>query len=109
MNTSALKINSITITKPKYANKALNRINDALEMVSDIRSEFGAIQNRLEHAIKNNDNNSENTQSVESKLRDTDMAKEMVDFSKSSILQQAAQSLMAQINKDTEGILNLLQ
>ena len=109
MNTSALKINSIAITKPKYANKALKRLEEALEIVSDVRSQFGAIQNRLEHAIRSNDNNSENTQSVESKLRDTDMAKEMLEFSKSNILQQAAQALMAQINKNEEGILSLLQ
>ena len=109
MNTAALKINSITITKPKYANKALNRIDEALEMVSDARSSFGAIQNRLEHAIRNNDNNAENTQSSESQLRDTNMAEEMVKYSRSNILQQAAQSLMAQINSNSESIVTLLQ
>ncbi len=108
MNTKFLGINSVAITKPKYANKALDRIEEALDRVSDIRSTFGALQNRLEHSIANNDNTSENTQSAESRLRDTDMAELMVEYSKNNILQQAAQAMMTQINANSSNVLELL-
>lgn len=109
VNTSFLNINSIAITRPKYANKALGRIDEALNKVSETRSMFGAIQNRLEHAINNNINTSENTQKSESGLRDTDMAEEMINYSKHNILLNAAQALMAQVSTDKEGVLKLLQ
>ena len=70
---------------------------------------MGAYQNRLEHIIKNLDNMGENLSAAESKIRDTDMAEEMVKFSKENILTQAAQSMLAQANQSVSGILNLLQ
>ena len=87
----------------------ISRINSALTKVSLQRSTLGAIQNRLEHTITNADNTSENLQSAESRIRDLDMAKEMVSYSKSSILQQAGQSMLAQANQATQGVLSLLQ
>ena len=78
-------------------------------MVSEIRSYYGAVQNRLETSIRGNDNTSENTQAAESRIRDVDMAEEMVKNSKYSILQQAAQAVLAQSNSSTEGILTLLR
>lgn len=109
VNTVSLGINSIAITKPKYANKALSRIDAAVEMISTIRSDFGAKQNRLEHAIASNKNASENTQAAESRIRDLDMADEMVKYSKDSILMQAGEAMMAHAMTDAEGILRLLQ
>lgn len=87
----------------------IGTVNDALTKVSLQRSKLGAIQNRLEHTIANADNTSENLQSAESRIRDVDMAKEMVSYSKSSILQQAGQSMLAQANQATQGVLSLLQ
>ena len=78
-------------------------------MVSEQRSKLGAIQNRLEHTIANLDNIAENTQSAESRIRDTDMAEEMVEYSKNNILTQAGQSMLAQANQSTQGVLSLLQ
>ncbi len=109
IGTVALKINSAVITKPKYANKTLERLDYALEEVSEARIMFGAMQNRLEHIIKNNSNTAENVQRSESIIRDTDMAEEMVDYSKHNILQQVGQSMMAQIKVGQEGVLKLLQ
>ncbi len=107
-STTFLGINSITITKPKYANKAIDRLDKALDMVSDIRSAYGAIQNRIEYAMRSNQNKSENTQRAESGIRDADMAEEMMEYSRYSILQQAAQALMAQVNANADSILTLL-
>lgn len=83
-------------------------INSALTKISMQRSALGAIQNRLEHTIANADNTAENLQSAESRIRDLDMADEMVKYSKSSILQQAGQSMLAQANQATQGVLSLL-
>ena len=91
------------------ATDAIDVIADALQKVSTQRSALGAVQNRLEHTIKNLDNIVENTTSAESQIRDTDMATEMVNYSKNNILQQAAQSMLAQANQSTQGVLNLLQ
>ncbi len=109
LNTVSLGINSIVITKPKYANKALTRIDEAVNELSAIRSTFGAKQNRLEHAIASNKNNSENTQAAESRIRDTEMAAEMVKYSKESILMQVEEAMMSHAMTDSEGILRLLQ
>ena len=84
-------------------------VQDAIEVVSKQRSAMGAIQNRLEHTIANLDTTSENTQSAESRIRDTDMASEMVTYSKNNILAQAGQSMLAQANQSTQGVLSLLQ
>ena len=81
----------------------------AIEKVSAQRSALGAIQNRLEHTIANLDTTSENTSAAESRIRDTDMAQEMVEYSKNNILAQAGQSMLAQANQSTQGVLSLLQ
>ncbi|MCI8684516.1 MAG: flagellin, partial [Lachnospiraceae bacterium] len=80
-----------------------------INLVSTQRSALGAIQNRLEHTVANLDNVSENTQAAESRIRDTDMASEMVEYSKNNILAQAGQSMLAQANQSTQGVLSLLQ
>jgi len=87
----------------------ISTVNKALSLVSQQRSKLGAIQNRLDHTIANADNMAENLQSSESKIRDVDMAKEMVTYSAKSILQQAGQSMLAQANQATQGVLSLLR
>ena len=87
----------------------ISTVNKALSLVSQQRSKLGALQNRLEHTIANADNMAENLQSSESKIRDVDMAKEMVTYSAKSILQQAGQSMLAQANQATQGVLSLLR
>jgi flagellin len=86
----------------------ISTVDTALNTVSTQRSALGAIQNRLEHTITNADNVAENTQAAESRIRDVDMADEMVKFSKNNILQQAGQSMLAQANQATQGVLSLL-
>ena len=87
----------------------LSTISTQIANVSKMRSDFGAIQNRLEHTIDNLDNVVENVTAAESRIRDTDMADEMVRYSKNNILQQAGQSMLAQANQSTQGVLSLLQ
>ena len=84
-------------------------LDEAIKSVSDERAKLGANQNRLEHTIKNLDNTSENLQEAESRIRDVDMAKEMMEFTKNNILQQAAQSMLAQANQAPQGVLQLLR
>ena len=91
------------------ANATLNAVQNAINRVSTQRSALGALQNRLEHTVANLDNVAENTQSAESRIRDTDMASEMVEYSKNNILAQAGQSMLAQANQSTQGVLSLLQ
>ena len=91
------------------ATYAIDAIADAVLKVSSQRSALGAVQNRLEHTIDNLDNVVENTTSAESRIRDTDMAEEMVEYSKNNILAQAGQSMLAQANQSTQGVLSLLQ
>ena len=105
-------VGSIIATSTATATKItaiLDTIDTALEKVSTQRSSLGAIQNRLEHTIANADNVAENLTAAESRIRDVDMAKEMVQFSKNNILQQAGQSMLAQANQSTQGVLSLLQ
>jgi flagellin len=90
------------------ATDAIDLIAEALQKVSTQRSALGAVQNRLEHTIKNLDNIVENTTSAESQIRDTDMATEMVTYSNSNILAQAGQSMLAQANQANQGVLSLL-
>ena len=115
MTASAL---SLTVTKiadcvassfGKDITKLIDKVNSALSHVSAQRSRLGALQNRLDHTIANADNMAENLQSSESKIRDVDMAKEMVTYSAKSILQQAGQSMLAQANQATQGVLSLLR
>ena len=91
------------------ATKSIDIVGMAKERVSRVRSYYGAIQNRLEHTIKNLDNVVENTTAAESQIRDTDMASEMVKYTKNNILMQAGQSMLAQANQSTQGVLSLLQ
>lgn len=91
------------------AQGAITSIQSSITKLSTLRSKLGAIQNRLEHTVANLDNISENTQSAESRIRDTDMAEEMVQYSKNNILQQAGQSMLAQANQANQGVLSLLQ
>ena len=91
------------------AQSSISIIQNSITSLSALRSKLGALQNRLEHTVANLDNISENTQSAESRIRDTDMAEEMVQYSKNNILQQAGQSMLAQANQANQGVLTLLQ
>ena len=106
---SAVTFSAACVDDYDKANATLKAIQDAINVVSTQRSALGAIQNRLEHTIANLDNVSENTQAAESRIRDTDMASEMVEYSKNQILAQAGQSMLAQANQSTQGVLSLLQ
>ena len=108
MSASAIGIASVTVGTATAAGSAIASIKDALASVSNQRAELGAIQNRLEHTIKNLDNVVENTTAAESQIRDTDMASEMVRFSNNNILAQAGQSMLAQANQSNQGVLSLL-
>ncbi|MCG4571623.1 flagellin [Clostridium cochlearium] len=107
--TEESKKSGIDVSSQKAASTAITTINSAIEKVSAERSKLGAYQNRLEHTIANLDNSSENLQAAESRVRDVDMAKEMMNFSKSNILQQAAQAMLAQANQAPQGVLQLLR
>ena len=103
-----------TLTDPSVkdyasANATIDAVQKAINQVSSQRSALGALQNRLEHTVSNLDNVSENTSSAESRIRDTDMAQEMVNYSKNNILAQAGQSMLAQANQSNQGVLSLLQ
>ncbi len=97
------------VTSATTAKGLISNVKAAIQSVSDTRSKFGAMQNRLEHTIDNLDNVVENVTAAESRIRDTDMADEMVKFSKNNILTQAGQSMLAQANQSTQGVLSLLQ
>ena len=111
MNSANLGIKGLNVTDKNgtAATYAIDAISDEISKVSSQRSALGAVQNRLEHTIDNLDNISENTSSAESRIRDTDMAKEMVNYSKNNILAQAGQSMLAQANQSNQGVLSLLQ
>ena len=109
MNSAGLGIKGIKADTEQDATYAIDAIADAISTVSSQRSALGAVQNRLEHTINNLDNVVENTTSAESRIRDTDMAEEMVNYSKNNILAQAGQSMLAQANQATQGVLSLLQ
>ena len=111
MNSANLGIKGLNVTDKNgtAATYAIDAISDAISKVSSQRSALGAVQNRLEHTIDNLDNISENTSSAESRIRDTDMAKEMVNYGKNNILAQAGQSMLAQANQSNQGVLSLLQ
>ena len=111
MDSASLGIKGLNIKDDSgnAATYAVDAISDAISKVSSQRSALGAVQNRLEHTINNLDNVVENTTSAESRIRDTDMAAEMVNYSKANIVQQAAQSMLAQANQSNQGVLSLLQ
>jgi len=101
--------NKVDLSEQKTAQKATTIIDEAIKKVSATRGRLGAVQNRLEHTISNLDTAAENTQNAESRIRDTDMAETMVEYSKNNILAQAGQSMLAQANQSTQGVLSLLQ
>lgn len=107
-NTSSA-VNVLNMYTHSKASEAMSLITSAIKVVSAARSELGAKQNRLEYTIDNLENYSENLTSAESQIRDTDMATEMTNYTKNNILQQAAQSMLAQANQSTQGVLSLLQ
>ena len=111
MDSASLGIKGLNIKDDSgnAATYAVDAISDAISKVSSQRSSLGAVQNRLEHTISNVDNVVENTTSAESRIRDTDMASEMVNYSKNNILAQAGQSMLAQANQSNQGVLSLLQ
>ena len=109
MNSAGLGIKGIKADTEQDATYAIDAIADAISTVSSQRSALGAVQNRLEHTINNLDNVVENTTTAESRIRDTDMAEEMVNYSKNNILAQAGQSMLAQANQSNQGVLSLLQ
>ena len=108
MSASAIGVNSISVSSNAAAGTSMTAIQNAIKSVSDQRSKLGAIQNRLEHTIANLDTTSENTSAAESRIRDVDMADEMVNYSKNNILAQAGQSMLAQANQSTQGVLSIL-
>ena len=111
MDSASLGIKGLNVkdASGNAATYAVDAISDAISKVSSQRSALGAVQNRLEHTINNLDNVVENTTSAESRIRDTDMAEEMVNYSKNNILAQAGQSMLAQANQSNQGVLSLLQ
>ena len=100
---------TVKVDTASAAQSSITIIQNSITNLSALRSKLGALQNRLEHTVANLDNISENTQSAESRIRDTDMAEEMVQYSKNNILQQAGQSMLAQANQANQGVLSLLQ
>lgn len=109
MTATKLGVNALKVSAHSVASSAMTKITAAIKTVSAARSKLGAIQNRLDYTINNLENYSENLTSAESQIRDTDMASEMTNYTKNNILQQAAQSMLAQANQSTQGVLSLLQ
>lgn len=109
MSSKGLKINNVSVATQDDALKAISTIEDAINSVSGTRADLGALQNRLEHTVNNLGVTSENLTSAESRIRDVDMAKEMMEMTKNNVLTQAAQSMLAQANTQPQSILKLLQ
>lgn len=109
MSASSIGIGGIKMSTSDGAKAAIDKIDKAIQSVSSLRAELGATQNRLEHTINNLDNVVENTTAAESRIRDTDMASEMVKYSNNNILAQAGQAMLAQSNQANQGVLSLLQ
>ena len=105
----AVTINEIDLTKADSARHAISVAQAAIDMVSSMRSDFGAMQNRLDHTINNLSVQEENITAAESRIRDVDMAKEMMAYTKNNILVQSAQAMLAQANQVPQGVLQLLQ
>jgi flagellin len=109
MSASTLGVSGLSVSSFSAAGSSMTAVQSAIDQVSTMRATLGAVQNRLEHTIANLDTTSENTSAAESRIRDTDMAREMVNYSKNNILAQAGQSMLAQANQSTQGALSLLQ
>ena len=105
----AVSVGSILVSSHASATTTISNVQKAIKEVSKQRSKLGAIQNRLEYTVNNLENYSENLTDAESRIRDTDMASEMVNYSKANIVQQSAQSMLAQANQSNQGVLSLLQ
>jgi flagellin len=108
MSSNALGIANISVATQDGANNAINKLDDAIKTVSSQRAKLGAVQNRLEHTVNSLNTANENLSAAESQIRDTDMAAEMIKYTKSNILQQASQSMLAQANQQPQGVLQLL-
>ena len=108
MSADALGIGGLSVAKQDDANEAINKLDDAIKTVSTQRAKLGAVQNRLEHTVNSLNTANENMTASESQIRDTDMAAEMIKYTKSNILQQASQSMLAQANQQPQGVLQLL-
>ena len=108
MGSTAIGVNGVDVSTQDGANAGINKIDDAIKTVSTQRAKLGAVQNRLEHTVNSLSTAEENLQSAESQIRDTDMAAEMIKYTKSNILQQASQSMLAQANQQPQGVLQLL-
>ena len=100
---------NLYVSSYELAGKSMKLIQNAIGLISEMRSSLGAAQNRLEYAIANLDSSQENTAASESRIRDTDMAEEMVAYSKNNILSQVGQSMLAQANQSAQGVLSILQ
>ena len=108
MDAASLGVSALKVSSFASAGSSMDKIQSAINLVSTQRSTLGALQNRLEHTINNLNTTAENTQAAESRIRDVDMATEMVEYSKNNILAQAGQSMLAQANQATQGVLSLL-
>jgi flagellin len=108
LTASGLGVNNVKVSTSAAATSAISTIKSAINTLNQKRAKLGAYQNRLEHKIANLDNVVENTTAAESRIRDTDMATEMVKYSNANILQQAGQSMLAQSNQSNQGVLSLL-
>ena len=108
-SSAALGVSDVSVLSEAEAGATITKVRDAIDIVSQYRSQFGATQNRLEHTIRNLDNTVENTSDAESRIRDTDMAKEMVSYAMNNILLQVSQSMLAQSKQSAQGVLSLLQ
>ncbi len=108
MDSASLGISDVDISTQEGGAAALDKINAAINKVSSTRGDLGAVQNRLEHTINNLGVTEENMSSAESRIRDTDMAKEMMSYTKNNILVQASQAMLAQANQLPQGVLKLL-
>ncbi|WP_372999321.1 flagellin [Lutispora sp.] len=107
-DTLAIKMSS-AVNATNIAASGLDTVTSNIDVISTIRSTFGALQNRLEHTVNNLSTTTENLTAAESRIRDTDMAKEMMTFTKNNILNQAAQAMLAQANQNPQGVLQLLR
>lgn len=109
MSSAALKVGGLNVSSQSAATTSIDKVKDAINTVSTQRAKLGATQNRLEHTINNLGTTSENLTAAESRIRDVDMAKEMMAFQKNNILSQAAQAMLAQANQQPQGVLQLLR
>ena len=109
MSSDGLAISDISVATQEGANAAISSLDEAINQVSGTRADLGALQNRLEHTVNNLGVTNENLTAAESRIRDVDMAKEMMEYTKNNILSQAAQAMLAQANQQPQGVLQLLQ